>query len=349
MRAFRYAAVSLAVIGSLVFSGCGGSTSSSQLFSTTTLAGSGTPGTSDGSGAAAQFNNPVNVTLDSHGTLFVADFDNNRVRKITPLGVVTTIVNQANFSRPFGITCTPDDKLYVQTDANDTGGRDGTTGTIWNVNPNGGTATVVASNLGRPRGLTALPDGRLVLVDLLNNTVRLMNPATAAITDLAGKAGTSGFADGTGEAARFDRPYGPAILPTGEILLADQNNNRLRKVTLAGVVTTYAGTGISGAADGLRLQSTFNHPQDVAVDSNGTVYVSDVDNHLIRRITRTGIVTTIAGGLPAGFANGTGDKARFFGQEGLTVTPDGSTIYVADGTGGTDGLPYQRVRQIAAP
>lgn len=351
MRKLIREMVPIALLGTVLsVAGCGsdsGSGSPSAVaFLVSVLAGSSEIGTTDGMGTAARFHNPVNVAVDSNGTLFVADFDSDSVRKVSTAGAVTTLTSQSDFSRPFGITFAPDGSLYVETDANDSGGRDSTTGTIWKISKTTGIATVVARNIGRPRGLTVLPDGRLVLVDLVAGTVRLMDPATATITDLAGTAGVLGFEDATGPAAKFDRPYGAAILPSGNILLADQNNNRLREVSLTGVVTTYAGAGPIGSADGARLAATFNRPEDVAIDAAGNIYVDDHDNQTIRLISPAGTVTTIAGGLPPGFVDGVGTIARFFGQEGIALSPDGNTLYIADGTGGDDSQLFNRVRML---
>ncbi|MCW3059060.1 MAG: repeat-containing protein [Capsulimonas sp.] len=351
MNLFNRGALSVALLSTvLAMGGCSGSGDDSPglgSLKVETVAGSSTFGKTDGPAAGATFHNPVNVALDSTGNIYVADFDNNAIRKITTGGVVSTLTSQTGFSNPFGITFAQDGSLYVQTDANDTGARDSTTGTIWRINLATGAATVVARNLGRPRGLTALADGRLVLSDLATNTIRVLNPTTAAITTLAGTAGVTGFADGTGAAAKFDRPYGAAVLPNGDILVADQNNNRLREISLTGVVTTYAGTGVVGSADGARLSATLNHPEDVDVDLNGNVYIDDHDNQTIRLINTSGGLSTIAGGLPAGFVDATGLGARFFGQEGIAITPDGKTLYIADGTNGEDTNAFSRVRKLS--
>jgi DNA-binding beta-propeller fold protein YncE len=101
--------------------------------------------------------------------------------------------------------------------------------------------------------------------------------------------------------------------------------------------------------DGPRLSAKFFHPRDVAIDNAGNVYVSDVGNHRIRRIDPQGRVQTVAGDGTAGFQDGAGAQARFFGQEALDVTPDGKTIYVADGNGGQPAEPYHRIRRVTLP
>ncbi|MGV3616962.1 MAG: SMP-30/gluconolactonase/LRE family protein [Fimbriimonas sp.] len=329
------------VIGIVGCGGDGNDPSSIVAKSATVVAGGPTAGADDGSIVTATFRNPVNVAADSDGTVYVCDFDNDVVRAISD-GQVRTLVDQANFTRPFGITLGEDGTLYVQTDANDDGARDASTGTVWRVDKRTGVATVVARNLGRPRGILGLPDGRIAMANLTRSTIEILNPGTGAVTPLAGQADTPGFAEGTGAAAQFDRPYGMALDGDGSLLVADQNNHRIRRVTLAGVVTTFAGTGTPGGTNGAVGAATFNGPQDVDRAPNGRIYVADTTGHLIRMI-RNGQVTTFAGDGTAGFADGSGQGARFFGLEGMAIAPNGRNLYVADGSGGTED-PYHRVR-----
>lgn len=311
-----------------------------------TLTGAADAGAIDGPLAQARFNNPTSVEINPTAEqVFVTDFDNSRVRKVTAQGVSTLVNRPADFQRPFAITLGPDGFLYVQTDANDLLQRDGTTGTVWKIDPNSGNATVVARNLGRPRGLCSLPDGRIVMSNLTKNVVELLDPATGNVTPLAGLANTPGFVNGTGAVAQFDRAYGIALHPQGFLLLADQNNNCIRQVTLTGQVTTFAGTGVAGFQNGDRAAAQFDHPQDVAIDQNGVIYVTDNGNHRIRRIDPSGQVTSLAGDGIAGFRDGLADQAEFFGQEALCVVPSGNLIVVADGNSGT-GATFNRIRTI---
>lgn len=314
----------------------------------TTLAGEGSAGDIDANGRLARFANPVNVDTDAQGNLYICDFDNNTLRRMNSNRDVSTLVRRGDFERPFGVAFGPDGNVYVETDANDLGSRDGTTGTIWRVSPTTGSAAVVVRDVGRPRGLCFTNDGRLVLCNLSRHVVELLNPTTGTITFLAGSDGLAGFNDGSGAIAMFSRPYGPAIAPNGDILLADQDNNRIRRVTLAGQVSTFAGTGVAGNGNGARLSATFDHPEDLAVDSAGNVYVSDNLNHLLRKIDSSGNVTTLAGSGTAGFADGQRLQAQFFGQEGLCVSSSGNALIVADGTGG-GADPFNRVRQVLLP
>ncbi len=342
-----------AVVGGIVLVvslqfGCGGNGSGGGAERLKTrIIGSATAGLVNGSPSVAEFSNPANVAVASDGTVYVADFDNDAVRAISSAGQVSTLTKQALFQRPFGITTTSDGKLYVSTDDDDSGTHGSKTGTVWVINRTTGTPTVVARDLGRPRGLLALPNGQLFCSDLAQSTVYLLDPSTGLTTPLAGQTGVPGYAEGTGAKAQFSRPYGAAALPDGTVLVADQTNNRIRRVTLGGVVTTFAGTGAMGANNGSAASATFNMPEALAITSGGTVYVADHDNHLIRRISQ-GVVTTEAGDGKAGFVDGLGASAEFYGLEGISLAPGGRTLWIADGNNG-DGSAHNRVRWLPVP
>lgn len=310
----------------------------------TALAGGETPGDDDGPRNVARFNNPVNVAVGPGGDLYVADFDNNLVRHVTPVGTVTTLIDRNDFKRPFGLAF-DGDTLYVQTDDNDRGGHSLDTGTIWRVDIDTGDAEVVARDVGRPRGIAVLPDGRLALADMAHHTVSLLDPDTGAVTLLAGAADQPGFVDATGADARFGRPYDVVVTPAGDLLVADFDNHRIRRVTVGGVVTTLAGTGDQGVKDGMLAEARFDAPQALAIDAAGNVYVTDTAGYRVRRIDTAGAVVTIAGDGEAGFRDGEPMQARFYGLEGHDVTPEGSYLYIADGNRG-DGELYHRIRRL---
>ena len=343
--------VAIGILLATLLSGCGGAGSDGEGNSVVTLAGSRESGLVDGPGATARFHNPVNVAVDSTGTIFVADFDNDRVRKVSVDGTVSTLVNQANFSRPFGLAIGPDSTLYIQTDANDAGERNSTTGTVWKVVRTGGTAVanVVARNLGRPRGLALLSDGDLALSDPAHHTVSRLDVSTGTVTLIAGGLDAPGFTNGTGASARFNRPYGLTQLADGSLLVADQNNHSIRRLTLTGAVSTVSGNETAGSNDGVASAATFNSPQDVKQASDGVIYVADTGGHKIRTISQgstSSIVTTFAGTGVRGFADGPRLTAQFWGLEGIAIGLSGKII-VADGTGGDDDDPaYNRVRII---
>jgi len=178
------------------------------------------------------------------------------------------------------------------------------------------------------------------VADTLNNTLRKVS-AAGAVSTLAGQAGASGSANGTGTAAQFFGPQGLAIDGSSNLYLADTNNHTIRKVVPStGVVTTVAGlAGNSGGADGPGSLARFNYPSGVAVDRAGDLYVADTDNFTIRTISSSGQVSTLAGlAGNSGGADGTGGIARFNSPSDLAVDSSGN-IYVAD----TDNFTIRKV------
>ncbi|NUP09090.1 MAG: hypothetical protein HOW73_23815 [Polyangiaceae bacterium] len=318
----------------------------------TTLAGGANPGTSNGTGTAAKFSNPVNILLDETGELVIADYDSDRLRISTATGTVTTLTNQGDFKHPFGLIWSGDGKLFAQTDYNETGQSAGpAAGVIWQINLSTGAATAKAVGAGRPRGMTTLSNGQIMVSDIERHDIRILNPTSGELTSVAGASGCRGFADGSGGQAKFDAPYGMVTLSNGDVLVADLMNHRIRKVTADGKVSTYAGDGTPGLIDGARENARFDQPKDLALDAAGNVYVSDTGNHVIRVIRASGEVETVAGSGASGFDDGDGDEASFYGQEGIDVTPNGKVLYVADGTGGEiePVPPYHRVRKVSMP
>ena len=310
-----------------------------------TFAGGAMAGLADGLRGDARFNNPVNVAVSPTGDVYVADFDNNAIRKIEPDGWVTTFLRQEGFEAPFGMAFAPDGTMYLETDADDRGQRTNDTGTLWRLRPGERRATMLARDLGRPRGMVALPDGRLALSDYTRHVVETFDPTNGRLSPLAGTPGVEGFADGAGAVARFSRPYGMALRGDGALLVADQGNQRIRVVTLAGAVTTLAGSGMRGGADGPAATATFDGPQGVARAADGTLYVSEADGHLVRRVAPDGAVTTVAGNRMGGFVDGPLNEAVFYGLEGIALSPDGAVLYLPDGNRGTGG-PYHRMRRL---
>jgi hypothetical protein len=328
----------------------------------TTLAGTaGTPGSTNGNFTGGQFSYPDSVAVDGAGNVYTAE--SSAVRKITPAGVVTTIAGTAGsygstdgpgviaqFDAIRGVAVDGAGNIYVADYGYDT---------IRKITPGGivstlaGTPNVQGSTDGtgsaalfsHPSGVAVDAAGNVYVADNANGTIRKITPA-GVVTTLAGTAGSPGYADGTGAAARFLSPYGVAVDTAGNVYVADQNNDLIRKITPAGVVSTLAGTAsYAGNADGTGSAAQFNHPASVSVDSYGNVYVADYNSNTIRKITSTGVVTTLAG-TPgtSGSADGTGSAALFTSPYGVAVDGAGN-LYVADSGNSTirKGVPLTKV------
>jgi len=313
-----------------------------------TLAGTaGNYGSSDGSGAAASFYRPVGLTTDGTN-LYVAEHGNNIIRKVViSTGVVTTLAgtagysgsddatgSAARFSYPYSIT-TDGTNLYVADTLNCTIRKiviaSGVVTTLAGIAGSSGSAdgTGSAASFSTPGGITT--DGtNLYVADSNNNTIRKIVIASGVVTTLAGTAGSSGFNDGTGSAARFDCPFGITIDGIN-LYVGEYNNNTIRKIVIAsGVVTTLAGTaGSSGSVDGIGSTARFNAPLCLTTDGIN-LYVADTGNNTVRKIgIASGVVTTLAGTAgSSGSADGTGTAARFNQPAGITT--DGNVLCLGE-------------------
>lgn len=200
--------------------------------------------------------------------------------------------------------------------------------------------TGAAARFYSPFGVAVDTAGNVYVADSYNSTVRKIGLG-GVVTTLAGAAFQKGSTDGTGTAARFDQPFGIAVDANGNVYVSDATMNTIRKITPAGVVTTLAGTaGQVGSTDGTGPAARFAVPYGVAVDSAGNVYVADHGNHVVRKITSAGVVTTLAGSGTAGLTDGTGTAAKFNFLSGVAVDANG-VVFVAD----TDN---HSIRQITA-
>lgn len=219
-----------------------------------TFAGSAAAGSADGTGAAASFNNPEGIALDKDGNLFVADTGNATIRRITPQGVVTTFA--------------------------------GSPGQLGILNGTGGAARFKA-----PCALCFDPAGILYVVDRGSHSLRKITPA-GVVTTLAGRADAPGFKDGAGASAQFNTPQGITYDPVLKALfVTDTLNKVIRKVSLAGATSTYAGSpGVTGFDDGLAANARFTNPLGITSLGDGTIVVGD---YLVRQISR-GIVSTLS-------------------------------------------------------
>ena len=178
-----------------------------------------------------------------------------------------------------------------------------------------------------PCGMTVDSAGHIVVADRGNHALRRVSKA-GEVSTLAGN-GEEGFEDGQGDAARFNGPDGVALAANDEIVVADSGNHAIRVVTPGGAVRTLAGNGEAGFADGQGAAARFNCPQGLARDKDGSILVADTGNHAVRRVTMDGAVSTVAGNGEAGYADGEGAAARFYGPTDVVVDKEG-TIVVAD-------------------
>jgi hypothetical protein len=307
------------------------------------LSGHAEAGYVDGPRGTARFANPVNCAYRD-GKVYVADFDNSKIRVVdAETGETSTLISKQGFSRPFGMTFSPDGTLYVSTDRGPQNEQGIMAGTIWRVNVGAREATPIAIGIGRPRGLVMLPNGQLAASDYQNHVISLVDPVSGAVTPLAGTWQAAGMTDAPGLTAKFNAPYGLAV-KDGKLIVADYGNHRLREVALDGSVRTLAGAGAAGFADGAMTSAQFAHPQGMAMTSNGDVFITDLENFRIRKIT--GDVTTVSGSGVGGYLDSDSlIEAQFFGLEGICANPDGSKLFVADGGRG-ENVPYNRIRSI---
>jgi hypothetical protein len=335
-----------------------------QVYSWSTIAGSTNTGSADGTNTDAQFNNPVALVVDGANNIYVSDKANYTIRKIVPVGtnwVVSTIAgsaghggdrdgigNAAQFMSPVGITMDSDGILYVADRSDNTIRKLAPVGTNWVVttitggsiaSPGNRDGTNRTALFDTPNGMGIDSSGTLYVAAQGNETVRrIFRAGTNWVTQTIAGSGAVGSADGTNRSASFDFPSGTAPDSSGNVYVADQGNNTIRKLAPDGtnwVVSTIAGLAPNyGHADGSNSDARFNQPGGLAVDNGGSIYVADLLNNTIRKITPAGpnwVVSTIGGvyGGPQPLTDGIGSAAHFLWPNGVCLDGRGN-VYVAD-------------------
>ena len=319
------------------------------------LAGSGS---ADGTGSNAEFASPFGLAVDGAGNIYVADTGNATIRRVTPAGVVTTLAGHAGtvgsangagpaalFNSPGAVALDSSGDVYVA-DSGNCLIRELTSSGIGNVqvttlagsatcgtaNGSSSAGTGAPAQFGPAQGIAVFQLGGVFVyvTDSSYDTLREIGVAEDDVTTPAGLPGGSGSVDGPGASARFNYPEGAAADGSGHLFLADETNATIREVSLSNpwTVSTLAGTAlVRGSMNGTGSAAQFDDPSAVAVDGAGNVYVTDTSNHMIRKITPAGVVTTVAGandGKPLTL----GTNPRFDDPRGIAVS--GSDLVISD-------------------
>ena len=277
----------------------------------TLLAGSpGVPGSADGIGSAAQFRYPGGLAFDPAGNLLVADTGNDTLRRVAPDGTVTTLAGAAGvpgttdavgtaarFNAPVCLAVDAAGVAYIGDSGNHTVRRMAVDGTVTTYaglagQPGFLNGAAAVAQFNQPNGVALAADGTLYVADYGNSCIRAISPA-GVVSTLAGQPGTHGSADGSGALATFYWPVGLAADAAGNVWVADTYNHTLRRILADHTISTVAGlAGSAGNADGTGNAARFDQPCGLAVAPSGDLVVADTGNHLLRRVTTGGVVTT---------------------------------------------------------
>jgi sugar lactone lactonase YvrE len=279
----------------------------------TTVAGSGTEGFSGDGGPAtsAQLNSPTGIAADAAGNLFIADWGNSRVRKVSPDGIITTVAGAGGCCGSF------DDGIPA-----------------------------TRAQLGGPVGLALDTSGNLFIADYSHNRIRKVSP-DGIITTVADP-GVQEFSGDHGPAAG---PVSVSVDDAGNLFIAYSGISRIRKVSPNGMSTTFAGGGATGPGDGgPAVDAQLNSPQGVAVDRDGNVYVADTFDFRIRKISQDGMISTVAGSGSNAVFSGDGGPATsaWLALGWFDPSPIGGVALDNEGNLFIADTGNQRVRKVSA-
>ena len=314
-----------------------------------TIAGTGTSGYSGDGGAAtsAKLASPQGIAVDSAGSVYFADTNNNRIRRISGVNISTVAGNgalsfsgdggpatSAGLGRPIGVAIDANGVLYIADTYNQRVRKvsAGVIGTIAGGGvADGGPAAFGLTN--EPYGAVKDANGNLYVVEARGHRVRKITPS-GTLSTFAGT-GVPGYAGDGGQAtsAQLNWPQGLVLDGSGNLYIADTGNNRVRKVTPAGIITTFAGTGVYGYSgdDGPATSAKLADPTAVAVNSQGNVYIADSDNNRIRMVSTSGAITTVAGNGTEGFAgDGQAATSAKISYPKAIALDNAGNLYIAD-------------------
>jgi len=321
----------------------------------TTVAGTGSAGFSGDNGQAtsATVNQPYRVCFDAAGNFYIADQNNNRIRKVTTAGIITTFAGNgtqgfsgdggqatsAGLYSPLGMTFDGAGNMFITDEDNFRIRKVKTTGVVTTVAGNGtggftgdgGSAT--AAEILRPNESIVDAAGNLYILDSQNNRIRKVNTA-GAISTIVGSSTIAGYGGDNGQAtvAELNLPSGLTSDPSGNIYIADTYNNRIRMVNTAGIITTVVGTGTAGflGDGGQATTAEINFPRGVAF-AGGNLFIADEGNNRIRMVNSAGVISTIAGNGTTGFSGdgGAATAAELHSPTGVAFDANGN-MFIAD-------------------
>jgi len=349
----------------------------------TTIAGNGTggygAGTGDGGAATAtDLHNPFCVAIDASGNIYIADQSNNRIRKVSASGIISTVAGNGaagygagsgdggaatatDLYNPTGVAVDGSGNIYIADHSNNRIRKVSASGIISTVAGNGaagygsgsgdgGAAT--ATDLSSPNGVAVDGSGNIYIADEYNQRIRKVSTSGIISTVAGNGAGGYGYGSGDGGAATatdLSSPFGVAVDGSGNIYIADYGNNRIRIVSTSGIISTAAGNGAAGygagSGDGGAATATdLYNPAGVAVDGSGNIYIADANNNRIRKVSTSGIISTVAGNGVGGYGYGSGDGGAatatdLWNPAGVAIDGSGN-IYIAE-------YDNQRIRKVS--
>lgn len=289
------------------------------------------------------FHFPTGVAVDGSGNVYITEWENHIIRKMSPDGEISTFAGsgeagfangngtEASFNQPTRIAIDKKDNLYVIDQLNHS---------IRKITPSGKVSTLAGSGHAGsedargsqasfffPKGIGIGPEGNIYVADFFNNKIRKITPE-GEVSTFAGT-GQFGYVNGKGSAAHFAHPHSLVVDETGNVYVTEWTNHVVRKITADGMVSTFAGSGKVGKRDGMNHEASFDGLSGIALDQAGNIYVSEEINQSIRKITTAGVVTTIAGNEENGQSMGNENGVSLLNP--LDMTFDGSgNLLVAD-------------------